>query len=103
MQSTFLDGRPGFESVEIQTAMTEIDLSRFQTWWFLHYVDGHRSVMRSEFSLPVRVGKAGEMDEWARRIILDPISFNDGPDVNRRDSEVAQRTEATVTIKRKAS
>lgn len=61
-----------------------------QTWVLMHHTDTGRGEIRLEMSRPSSMGKDGKITEWAERIILSTIPFEDdlveiyppsGPDI----------------------
>lgn len=61
-----------------------------QTWVLMHHTDTVRGEIRVELSRPSSIGKDGKISEWAERIILNSIPFDDelveiyppsGPDI----------------------
>lgn len=61
-----------------------------QTWVLMHHTDIGRGEIRLEISRPSNIGDDGKITEWAERIILDSIPFDDelveiyppsGPDI----------------------
>lgn len=61
-----------------------------QTWVLMHHTDTVRGEIRVELSRPSSIGKDGKITEWAERIILGRIPFDDelveiyppsGPDI----------------------
>jgi hypothetical protein len=61
-----------------------------QTWVLMHHTDLVRGEIRFELSRPSNIGKDGKISEWAERIILGSIPFDDelveinppsGPDI----------------------
>lgn len=85
-QLGLFDGIPGWAESVLPSTSMRTDFDTFKTWWLLHYVDLSKRVMRAELSLPVRVGNDGDINQWVTRIILAPVSFDDGPDVDRTDN-----------------
>lgn len=62
-----------------------------QTWVLMHHTDTSRGEIRVELSRPSNIGKDGKITEWAERIILNSIPFDDdlveiyapsGPDID---------------------
>lgn len=62
-----------------------------QTWVLMHHTDTSRGEIRVELSRPSSIGKDGKINEWAERIILNSIPFDDdlveiyapnGPDID---------------------
>lgn len=62
-----------------------------QTWVLMHHTDTARSEIRLELSRPLNIGKDGKITDWAERIILASIPFDDqlveiyppsGPDID---------------------
>lgn len=62
-----------------------------QTWVLMHHTDTSRGEIRVELSRPSRIGKDGKINEWAERVILNSIPFDDdlveiyapsGPDID---------------------
>jgi hypothetical protein len=62
-----------------------------QTWVLMHHTDTSRGEIRAELSRPLSIGKDGKISEWAERIILSSIPFEDdlveiygpsGPDID---------------------
>lgn len=62
-----------------------------QTWVLMHHTDMLRREIRLEMSRPLNIGTDGKITEWAERIILDSIPFDDelveihppaGPDID---------------------
>lgn len=62
-----------------------------QTWVLMHHTDTSRGEIRVELSRPSSIGKDGKITEWAERIILNSIPFDDdlveiyapnGPDID---------------------
>lgn len=69
---------------------TEEDTGGKQTWVLLHHTDIVCGEIRLELSRPSNIGKDGKISEWAERIILGSIPFDDelveiyppsGPDI----------------------
>lgn len=63
----------------------------YQTWVLMHHTDHMRSEIRVELSLPLCIGSDGKITDWAERIILNSIPFDDqlleinppsGPDID---------------------
>lgn len=61
-----------------------------QTWMLMHYTDTLKGEIRLELSRPSSISKDGKISEWAERIILGNILFDDelveiyppsGPDI----------------------
>lgn len=61
-----------------------------QTWVLMHHTDTVRGEIRMELSRPSDIGKDGKITEWAERIVLGSIPFDDelveiyppsGPDI----------------------
>ena len=61
-----------------------------QTWVLMHHTDTLRNEIRVELSRPSDIGKDGKITQWAERIILNSIPFDedlveiyapDGPDI----------------------
>lgn len=61
-----------------------------QTWMLMHYTDMLKGEIRLELSRPSSISKDGKISEWAERIILNSIPFDDelveiyplsGPDI----------------------
>lgn len=48
-----------------------------QTWVLMHHTDTARGEIRLELSRPSSIGKDGKISEWAERIILTNIPFDD--------------------------
>ena len=62
-----------------------------QTWVLMHHTDTTRGEIRLELSRPSEIGNDGKISEWAERIILSSIPFDDelveiyppsGPDID---------------------
>jgi hypothetical protein len=62
-----------------------------QTWVLMHHTDTTRGEIRLELSRPSDIGNDGKISEWAERIILGTIPFDDelveiypptGPDID---------------------
>ena len=61
-----------------------------QTWVLMHHTDTLRGEIRLELSRPSSIGKDGKITEWAERVILGSLPFDDelveiyapsGPDI----------------------
>ncbi len=62
-----------------------------QTWVLMHHTDATQGEIRVELSRPMSIGKDGKITDWAERIILASIPFDDhlveiyppsGPDID---------------------
>ncbi|MGW7264361.1 hypothetical protein [Streptomyces sp. NPDC054842] len=64
---------------EAEAELTEDEYARLTTWYLLTYRYAARKQgfieVRSELSLPSRVGAKGKIDSWDRRILLPAIRF----------------------------
>lgn len=88
------------EFTQLRTAK-HVDFNTFQTWWLIHYVDLTGQAMRAELSLPTSISDAGEINEWEVRIILDPIQFDEEPNVEPADNG-SDGKDFNVDIRKKA-
>jgi hypothetical protein len=102
-QLGLFDGVPALAAFTAPAAApNRIDFNKFQTWWLLHHVDTGRSVMRAELSLPVNIGTGDETDQWETRIILDPIPFDEEPDVEPAGGDDTRDSGFDVPVRKKA-
>lgn len=100
-QLGLFDELSGFASLVTPSRSMRLDFSKVRTWWLLHFVDTARSVMRAELSLPTYINASGGTDPWEKRIILEPIPFDDeakvelfGSDLGGSDFDVPVRKKA---------
>ena len=101
-QLGLFDDKPGFEAYATPAAAKRVDFDKLRTWWLLHCVDTGRGVMRAELSLPVNIGENGETDQWETRIILDPIPFDEEPDVVLADGDDSGDSGFDIPVRKKA-
>lgn len=75
---------------QMPPAMTHEEEGK-QTWVLMHHTDIIRSEIRLELSRPLSIGGDGKINQWAERIILSSIPFDDqlieiyppsGPDID---------------------
>ncbi len=75
---------------QMPPATTDEDEGK-QTWVLMHHTDIARGEIRVELSRPLSIGNDGKINQWAERIILAAIPFDDqlieiyppsGPDID---------------------
>jgi hypothetical protein len=81
-------GQLALDTVSLAT----IPLEELKTLFWLYYVDKDKDEVRHELSVPTHIaikpgGKRGKIDQFAARIILDPIGMNSDkiPEEEERD------------------
>ncbi len=101
IQLGLFDDFPNMAEFAQTRVVKHVDFNKFQTWWLIHYVDLSQQEMRAELSLPTRISDTGEINQWETRIILDPIRFDEDPDVKRVDNGPDDQ-DFNVDVRRKA-
>lgn len=83
---------PGFKKREKEVAYCS-------TWIYLYYIDNKKSEMRMELSLPIQLDKNSKITIWEKRIILQPILFDQAPVVPSLESA----PESEIKIRKRAN
>jgi len=87
-----------FEFMDIEPVLASINTPGRSTWLFLTYRDSSLKQLRCELSQPVSITAEGQVNGFAKRIILPVVPF--GEDLRLDDiAKVTQSPEITVEIK----
>lgn len=74
-----------------------VDNSVHNTWMLIYFFDHEEDEVRLELSIPTSIDEQGYVTQWQKRILIEPISFEQAPNVGNFEPEYGPDVNIDVT------